>query len=315
MMDLVPNSPTDIIMQATSDISSYDLKTLLAGQVGESSIAMYKRDVNAYDHYCKDAGLYAMDPQSLAIWRDSLALSGKMSPNTINRMLSAVKRLVKEASIRGLVDAALRVQFADIPGVKHKAMKAQLKKHSRTRISKEDMRRLCEIPDAHTLLGKRDRAMLAVLASSGIRCSEVATLTTGQIVKRDGGYILQVCGKTDTEYREANVSREAIALVNAWLAARPLQSEAIFTSFSTRAAHPTDRVISETGVWQVVQKYASRCGLEHIKPHDFRRFLGTQLAKVDIRKAQKALGHKSIEVTARHYVLDDLEVGQTDNLY
>ena len=53
----------------------------------------------------------------------------------------------------------------------------------------------------------------------------------------------------------------------------------------------------------------------HIKPHDFRRFVGTQLAKSDIRKAQKALGHKRIDTTARHYVLDELEPGLTDNLY
>jgi integrase len=52
-----------------------------------------------------------------------------------------------------------------------------------------------------------------------------------------------------------------------------------------------------------------------VKPHDFRRFVGTQLAAKDIRKAQLALGHKSIEVTARHYVLDELKVGLTDNLY
>ncbi len=43
--------------------------------------------------------------------------------------------------------------------------------------------------------------------------------------------------------------------------------------------------------------------------------MGTQLAKQDIRKAQKALGHKNIETTARHYVLDELEVGLTDDLY
>jgi len=52
-----------------------------------------------------------------------------------------------------------------------------------------------------------------------------------------------------------------------------------------------------------------------VKPHDFRRFVGTQLATRNIRLAQKALGHKSIETTARHYVLDELEVGLTDGLY
>lgn len=312
MMDHLPVlSPADLPVER----NIFALEHLLAGQVGASSIAMYKRDVAAYQKFCTASGYVALHPQSLALWRDALVLSGKMSPNTINRMMSAVKRLVKEASVREMIDPGLRLQFNDVPGVKLKAMKANLKKHSRTRISQEDMRRLCETPDKTTLLGLRDRAMLAVLASSGIRCSELASLTLAQIEKRDGGYILHVCGKTDTEYRDAAISQEAITLVHAWLAARPIASDAIFTSFSTRAAYPTDKVISETGVWLAVQKYARRCGLEHVKPHDFRRFVGTQLAKTDIRKAQKVLGHKSIEVTARHYVLDDLEVGLTDNLY
>jgi integrase len=73
--------------------------------------------------------------------------------------------------------------------------------------------------------------------------------------------------------------------------------------------------MSEVGVWQTIVKYAERVGLENVKPHDLRRFVGTQLARVDIRKAQKALGHKRIDTTARHYVLDELEVGLTDNLY
>ena len=68
-------------------------------------------------------------------------------------------------------------------------------------------------------------------------------------------------------------------------------------------------------MWNIVKRYAHQCGLDHVKPHDLRRFVGTQLAAKDIRKAQKALGHKSIEVTARHYVLDELEIGLTDNLY
>ncbi len=60
---------------------------------------------------------------------------------------------------------------------------------------------------------------------------------------------------------------------------------------------------------------AEQVELRHIKPHAFRRCAGTQLAKSDIRKAQKALGHKRIDTTARHYVLDELEPGLTDDLY
>ncbi len=56
-------------------------------------------------------------------------------------------------------------------------------------------------------------------------------------------------------------------------------------------------------------------GLTRVKPHDFRRFVGTQFAKRDIRKAQKVLGHKRIDTTAQHYVLDELAEGLPDDLY
>jgi hypothetical protein len=45
------------------------------------------------------------------------------------------------------------------------------------------------------------------------------------------------------------------------------------------------------------------------------RFVGTQLAKRDIRRAQKALGHKGIDTMAWHYVLDELDEGLTGDLY
>lgn len=312
-MDLVSSQGQNTIFRIDNEI--FNIERMLAGQLGASSIAMYKRDVNAYQVFCTANNYQPLSAQTLALWRDAMAMAGDKSPNTINRMLSAVKRVVKEASIRELIDPALRIQFNDVPGVKLKAMKDKLKKNSRTRITREDMRRLCSTPTDDTIIGKRDQALLATLASSGVRASELATLTVRQIERRGRGYVLRVCGKTDTEYRDANISLEAKDLIDIWLAARPVVSDYIFTSFTTRAAIPTTRPISEAGVWLVVQKYANQCGIENIKPHDFRRFVGTELAKIDIRKAQKALGHKSIEVTARHYVLDDLDVGQTDNLY
>ena len=73
--------------------------------------------------------------------------------------------------------------------------------------------------------------------------------------------------------------------------------------------------MSPAAVWQAVQQYATAVDLRHVKPHDFRRFVGTELARKNIRQAQKALGHTRIETTAKHYVLDELEVGLTDGLY
>jgi len=292
-----------------------EIPTLLAGQLAESSIAMYRRDVRAYVTFAAARDLAQDDPQTLAAWRDALTLSSRMSPHTINRMLSAVRRVMKEAAGRQMIPTSLHLAFTSVPGVSLKALKGRLKLHARTRILPEDMRRLCDAPDATTLVGKRDAALLATLASSGIRASELATLQQTQIEKHGTGYILKVQGKTDIEFRDAHLSAEAKALIDAWLAARPMESPYIFTSFSTRAAIPFPDPISAPSVWRIVQKYAQRCGLEHIKAHDFRRFVGTRLARTDIRKAQLALGHKRIDTTARHYILDELEPGLTDHLY
>jgi integrase len=73
--------------------------------------------------------------------------------------------------------------------------------------------------------------------------------------------------------------------------------------------------LSTVNVWCTVHGYADQVGLSHVKPHDFRRFVGTQLAKRDIQKAQKALGHKRIATRAQQYVRDELEEELADNLY
>ena len=101
----------------------------------------------------------------------------------------------------------------------------------------------------------------------------------------------------------------------AWLARRPVESAAVFTSFAGKGHRPTARPLHLSSAWRAVQRAARRVGLAHVKPHDFRRFVGTELARRDIRLAQKALGHKRIETTARHYVLDELAGGLTDGLY
>ncbi len=153
------------------------------------------------------------------------------------------------------------------------------------------------------------------LASWGLWVAEVASLTVGQILPKGHGFLLSVRGKNDLEYREAPLSREAHGLIMQWIGRRPVVSQYLFTSFAGRGQRATGEPLSAVAVWRIVQRYAEACDLAHIKPHDFRRFVGTRLAAKDIRKAQKALGHKRIDTTARHYVLDELEAGLTDDLY
>jgi integrase/recombinase XerD len=202
-----------------------------------------------------------------------------------------------------------------VPGVKAVALKERTKQNARVRIEPADMRRLCELPDPTTLVGLRDVALLATLASGALRVGELAHLTEAQIRPKGHSYVVMIRGKNDVEYREAPLSREAYSHIRVWLDVRPVASDYIFTAFDGRGERAADRPLSAVAVWQIVRKYSLQAGLDNVKPHDFRRFVGTQLARKDIRLAQKALGHKRLETTARHYVLDELEPGITDDLY
>lgn len=287
---------------------------LLAGQLAPSSIAMYQRDFLAYAAFAGSASAL-LDAATLARWRTHLAQETTMSPNTINRMLSAVKRLLREAAAQGFIAHEVAAAFTEVAGVKAAALKERIKANARVRIEPAAMRTMCDTPESVRLIGLRDTALLSTLASSGLRVSEVAGLRRQQIRSKGGGYVLWVRGKNDVEFREAPLSREAHAHIEAWLAERPVPSDAIFTAFDGRGARVTARPMSAVAIWRVVRKYADAAGLTDVKPHDFRRFVGTQLARTNLRMAQKALGHKRLETTARHYVLDELEVGLTDGLY
>lgn len=289
---------------------------ILAGQIRESSRAMYARDIAAYAAWAEAEGLPALEAATFARWRIALAADARAySPHTINRMLSAVKRLMAEAAEQGHVSHELASQFADRRGVKVRALKERLKEHARTYIAPADMRHLAALPDTSTLKGKRDAALLHTLASSGIRVSEAASLTIDAIQAATGGYLIAVTGKTDETPRQAPLSAEAYQAIQAWLAARLVSSVSIFTAQDGRGPRWSTRPLTTQAIEQLVSAYAERAGLSHVKPHDFRRFVGTQLARQDIRKAQLALGHKSIETTARHYDLGKLEPGLTDGLY
>jgi site-specific recombinase XerD len=309
-----PAAPLATASQQALNVTLAFDSQILAGQLAPSSLAMYQRDFAAYLRFASSPAA-AIDAATLARWRAHLAQETTMSPNTINRMISAVKRLMREAAVQGYVPAATAAPFENIAGVKTAALKTRIKPAARTRIEPTAMRKMCDTPDTQALIGLRDTALLATLASSGLRVSEVAGLTITQIVPKGSSYVVLIRGKNDVEVREAPLSREAFAHIQAWLEQRPVQSSVIFTAFAGRGERALSRAMSAVSIWRVVRKYAAANDLDNVKPHDFRRFVGTQLARNNLRMAQKALGHKRLETTARHYILDELEAGLTDGLY
>jgi len=169
--------------------------TILAGQLAPASLTGDQRDVAAYQRFFGN-------PQR-ALEATSLAQETRLSPHTINRRLAAVKRLMQEAAAQAYVEGATAEAFRRIKSVPVKALKNRTKLHTSIRLTPGQMRQLCGAPDPRILLGRRDRALLHTLATSGCRVSEVVTLTASQLTVRDGRFFLQILGKNDTEARDA----------------------------------------------------------------------------------------------------------------
>jgi integrase len=286
--------------------------TILTGHLAPASLVGYQRDLAAYLAFCGEP-TRALEASSLARWSTHLAQATQLSPHTINRRLAAVRRVVREAALQGYVDSDTAEAFRQVRGLQVKALKDRLK--SRRRLTPAQVRILCDRPDLTTLTGWRDRALLHTLASSVCRVSEIVRLTTGQIRSEAGSFFLEVLGKNQTRPELAPLSHEAYRLIEAWLARRSVASPYVFTSFGGRGRPPTLRPLDRSAALRLVQHYARLVGLGPLSPHDLRRFGGTQLAKRDIRQAQKVLRHKDISTTARHYILDELTGGLTDGLY
>jgi hypothetical protein len=85
---------------------------ILTGHLAPASLAKYHQALRAYLAFCETPA-QAFQATSLARWRTHLAQHTRLSPHTINRLLAAVKRLVKEAAAQGYVDVGTAMEYAD----------------------------------------------------------------------------------------------------------------------------------------------------------------------------------------------------------
>ncbi len=305
--------------------------TILAGTKSPNTIQQYRSHFAAYVLFAASWG-NALQPATLARWRQNMFSDGyqtqagdrrQYSVSAINQRLASVRSIMAEAAQQNYISYELAEQFRHIKGLRRSANKDRVRKHARTAISAEDMARITESPNVATPAGKMHRALLMTLAECGMRISEAVALKVADIQWQDGedgaGWVAWIWGKNMDEAEARPLGKRAKAAIDSWLRARDrlgIESPWIFTSFGGRGSRdPSPKPMTRVSAWQMVQRYAAKVGLEHIKPHDFRRFVGTKLAKRDIRIAQKQLGHKSIETTARHYVIDGVALGATDNLF
>ena len=163
-------------------------------------------------------------------------------------------------------------------------------------LSVRDVARILEAPPATDEYGVRDRAILELAYSSGLRASELSGLTLTQVDLENG--FVRVFGKGAKE-RIVPLGSSARRAIESYLAsARPKlvrgsTGSALFLSDRGRA-------ISRKTIWALVKKHAARAGLDKpVKTHLLRHSFATHLLSggADLRAIQEMLGHASITTT------------------
>ncbi len=164
----------------------------------------------------------------------------------------------------------------------------------------EEVNRLLEQPDLSTPFGVRDKAILEVFYSTGLRVSELLGLRVADLEMRMG--CVRCVGKGDKE-RLVPIGRKALAAVEQYLrGARPAllrarrDSPAVPHLFVNRFGNKLSRV----GVWKILAGYGRRAGLRaRLTPHKLRHTFATHLLErgADLRSVQLMLGHADISTT------------------
>lgn len=269
---------------------------ILAESVDTSTLKIYGRDCDAYLSFAETKEA-ALSPETLASWIEHLTTTAAYAPSSINRMATAVRRLMGEAGSRGSIDQAVAERFQRIAGVPTMAFKAARFPAHRQGIEPETIQHMAATPAQEGLIALRNRALLLTLASSGLRVETCRLLQQEQINYGTTHSSIEVRRPGEPLPRAIPLSQEAADAIQVWLEARTLPSPYLFTSFEGRSntysrlsAHPISRV----AVHAIIRQYGVAIGIPDLKPNDLRRFAGQRFAQQDVHLAQTLLGYKSL---------------------
>ncbi len=211
-------------------------------------------------------------------------VSGSMKRRTQNYYLIALRAFLKFLRKREIeCISPERIELAKLP------------ERSLDLITSAELDRLMKATMGTDEKALRDRAILEMLFSTGLRVSELCALDSDLDLTRDE---LSVRGKGD-KVRVVFLSPEAKEAVRAYLKGRKDMEEALFVNISAIGKKEPTR-LTPRGVQLLMKKYAAKAGItKKVTPHVLRHSFATDLLSngADIRSVQALLGHASINTT------------------
>ena len=243
---------------------------------------------------------YGQEPRAgftkatVSAWRVALEARG-LGAVSINVRITAVRKLAVEAADNGLLAPELANGITRVKGVASKGVRLG------NWLTVEQAQQLLNAPDATTIKGLRDRAILAVLLGCGLRRSEVANLTVTHVQQRDGRWCIVDLNGKHGRVRTVPMPTWVKVAIDAWTSAAAVTTGPVFRPVK-RGDQVQGTALSEKVVWQLLQGYAAAAGVPGIAPHDLRRSCAKmcRAAGGELEQIQLLLGHASVQTTERY---------------
>ncbi|NET29969.1 tyrosine-type recombinase/integrase [Okeania sp. SIO1I7] len=222
-----------------------------------------------------------------------VVLRQKYSPSTVNKMLCALRRVLKEAVRLDLIDPKDYSNAIDLSN-----MRVRGKPRGRA-LTRSEITQLLEVCQSDAPIDVRDTALIAILRGTGLRRAEVVKLDLEDFDASTGEVRVRL-GKGGKD-RMVYLPRSAIALVENWLRVRGFMPGPLLCPVN-KGGNLQMRRMCPDAVLKILKKRALQAGVEEFSPHDFRRTFCSDLldASVDIVTVQKLAGHASPVTTAKY---------------
>ena len=260
-----------------------------------------QKTIANYDHYLTrlidfagDIKVSDIDPELIRKWRLWL---NRLGTNTSDELTKSTQNYHLTA-LRSFLRYCAKREIPALPSDKIELAKTTRKQV--TFLNAAEVQTLLEQPDINTLPGLRDRAILELLFSSGLRVSELVGLDTGHINLKRREFMVRGKGRKD---RPIFISPEAAEWVQKYLDGRTDNSRPLFMRYGGRKKVDLSGNFSRLtarSVQRMVSRYASLAGItKHVSPHTLRHSFATDLLMngADLRSVQALLGHSNISTT------------------
>src|SRR5258708_3763986 len=176
-----------------------------------------------------------------------------LAPGTINVRLAAVRRLAYEAADTGLLSPELAAGIRRVKGAKKLGMRLG------NWLTVAEARALWQLPNPHTVKGKRDRAMLAMLLGCGLRRSELINLELDHIQRREDHWaIVDLVGK-GTHIRTVPMPEWVKEILDDWLDMADIGQGKLFRCVC-RKGIVWGTEVTEKVVWHIVKECGANLG-------------------------------------------------------